>query len=60
MHRDHGRRPRSRILHPIWEVRVETPVGWVDTGRPPVKTTHLACMYWSPAQNTVSIDCLAS
>ena len=59
-------RPRSRILHPIWEVRDGAPVGWVVTSRTPIKTghlaanPHLACMYWSPAQNTVSIDCLAS
>lgn len=59
-------RPRSWILHPIWEVRDGAPVGWVVTSKTPVKTMHLASnphlarMYWSPAQNTVSIDCVAS
>jgi hypothetical protein len=62
---DAGGRPRSRILHPIWEVADGYPVGWVVTSKTPVKTTHLAanphlaCMYWNPAQNTVSIDCVA-
>ncbi len=59
-------RPRSRILHPIFEVRDGYPVGWVATNRTPIKVAHLAanpslaCSYWSPAQNTVMVDCLAS
>ncbi|MFN8540721.1 MAG: pyridoxamine 5'-phosphate oxidase family protein [Thermomicrobiales bacterium] len=59
-------RPRSRILHPIWQVRDDQPVGWVVTGQTPIKTRHLAanphlaCSYWSPAQHTVMIDCVAS
>jgi hypothetical protein len=59
-------RPRSRILHPIWEIVDGLPIGWVVTSRTPVKTRHLAanphmaCMYWDPGQNTVSIDCLAT
>ena len=59
-------RPRSRILHPIWEITDSLPVGWVVTSKTPVKTSHLAgnphmaCMYWNPDQNTVSVDCLAT
>ncbi len=59
-------RPRSRILHPIWQVIDGLPVGWVVTSQTPVKTTHLArnphlaCMYWNPHQNTVAIDCVAA
>ena len=59
-------RPRSRILHPIWEVTDDGPIGWVVTSKTPVKTAHLAanphlaCMYWNPEQHTVSIDCMAS
>jgi general stress protein 26 len=59
-------RPRSRILHPIWQVIDGLPVGWIVTGKTPVKAGHLAhnphvaCSYWSPAQNTVTIDCVAS
>lgn len=58
-------RPRSRMLHPIWEIVDGMPVGWVVTSKTPVKTAHLAnnphmaCMYWSPEQNTASIDCFA-
>jgi hypothetical protein len=63
---DAKNRPRSRILHPIWQVIDDRPVGWVVTSQTRVKTAHLArnphmaCSYWSPAQNTVTIDCVAS
>ncbi len=59
-------RPRSRMLHPIWQVIEGKPVGWVVTSQTPVKAAHLAtnphmaCSYWSPEQNTVTIDCVAS
>jgi general stress protein 26 len=58
-------RPRSRVMHPIFEVIEGHPMGWAVTDRSPVKTRHLAgnphvsCAYWSPAHNTVHIDCLA-
>jgi hypothetical protein len=58
-------RPRSRIWHPIWQVINDHPVGWILTAKTPVKTAHLtanphlACAYWSPAQNTVFADCVA-
>ncbi len=35
---DRRGRPRSRILHPIWEGRT----GWILTGRHTLKTRHLA------------------
>jgi hypothetical protein len=47
-------------------VREGRPVGWVVTSKTPVKARHLAtnphvaCSYWSPAQNVVYIDCIAS
>jgi uncharacterized pyridoxamine 5'-phosphate oxidase family protein len=59
-------RPRSRILHPIFTVRDGRPVGWVVTGRTPLKTRHLAanphvsCTYWTPTQDTVIVDCVAT
>jgi general stress protein 26 len=59
-------RPRSRVLHPIWQVRDGRPAGWIVTGKTPIKAAHLAanphvaCAYWSPAQHTVTVDCLAS
>lgn len=59
-------RPRSRVLHPIWEVIDGRPVGWIVTGKTPVKAGHLkanphvACSYWGPSQNVVYADCVAS
>ena len=59
-------RPRSRVLHPIWTVVDDRPLGWIATGKTPVKARHLAanpyvaCSYWSPAQNLVYADCVAS
>ncbi len=59
-------RPRSRVMHPIFEVVDGAPRGWALTDRTPLKDRHLAanpyvsCCYWSPAQNTVTIDCTAS
>lgn len=38
---DRIERPRSRVLHPIWEVVDGRPVGWIATGRQTLKTKHL-------------------
>ena len=62
---DSAGRPRSRVMHPIFEVVDGHPRGWALTDRTPLKDRHLAanpyvaCFYWSPAQNTVAIDCTA-
>jgi Pyridoxamine 5'-phosphate oxidase len=62
---EHGR-PRSRMLHPIFVVRDERPIGWALTGRTPLKTRHLeanphlACAYWTPSHDTVFVDCVAT
>jgi hypothetical protein len=59
-------RPRTRILHPYWEVAGGRPVGWVGTVRSPLKSKHLAAnpyvsvAYWSPKQETAHADCRAS
>jgi Pyridoxamine 5'-phosphate oxidase len=59
-------RPRTRILHPYWEVVDGRPVGWVATVRSPLKSKHLAAnpfvsvSYWSPKQETAHADCRAS
>lgn len=59
-------RPRSRVMHPIFQVVDGQPRGWAVTDRTPLKERHLAanpyvaCFYWSPAQNTVAIDCTAA
>jgi general stress protein 26 len=63
---DGAGRPRSRVMHPIFEVVEGKPMGWAVTDRTPIKTRHLAtnphvcCFYWSPKQNTVSVECLAT
>jgi general stress protein 26 len=62
---DPSGRPRSRVMHPIFEIVDGLPRGWAVTDRTPLKERHLAanphvaCFYWSPAQNTVAIDCTA-
>lgn len=62
-------RPRTRVLHPIWEASSETEsglVGWVATGRTPVKTSNLevspyvSLNYWNDRHDTCTADCLAS
>jgi len=54
-------RPRSRILHPIWEGTT----GWIATNRHSFKERHLAVnphvslTYWDPEQKQVYADCVA-
>ena len=55
-------RPRSRILHPVWDGST----GWIATGRNSLKAAHLAgnpfvsCSYWDPQHEQVYADCRAS
>ena len=59
-------RPRSRVLHPIWEWDGNALVGWVATAPTPTKLAHLeasafvSCNYWSPQQDTCVAECRAS
>ncbi|ANE82304.1 pyridoxamine 5-phosphate oxidase [Mycobacterium adipatum] len=61
---DADSRPRSRILHPIWEWDGTDLLGWVATVPSPVKHEHLAVHpyvsvnYWAPSHDTCSSDCL--
>ncbi len=54
-------RPRSRILHPIWE----GPVGWIATGRNSPKSKHIAgnpyvsLTYWDQVHEQIHAECLA-
>ena len=63
---DGGCRPRTRILHPIWQWDGELLVGWIATGPTPVKRQHLdanpdvSVSYWDPTQDTASAECLAT
>jgi len=59
-------RPRSRVLHPIWEWNGQELVGWVGTGPTPTKRAHLEASphvslnYWAPSQDTCVAECRAS
>jgi hypothetical protein len=59
-------RPRSRVVHPVWE-HVDPGVrGWVTTRRSPVKTAHLAanphvaCAYAGAEHDVAYFDCTAA
>jgi hypothetical protein len=58
-------RPRSRILHPIWELADDELTGWIVTRATPVKIRHLAyspylsCSYWEPGHEVAIADCEA-
>lgn len=63
---DPSGRPRSRVLHPIWEWDGSELVGWIGTSRTPTKDAHLAnspyvsCNYWSPDHDTCVAECRAA
>lgn len=56
---DRRGRPRSRILHPIWEGST----GWIATGRHSLKEKHLAAnpyislTYWTPEHKQLYAEC---
>lgn len=62
---DAKQRPRSRVLHPIWEWDGTQLVGWVGTGPTPTKRAHLEASpfvslnYWAPSQDTCVAECRA-
>lgn len=64
---DRKGRPRSRILHPIWERtgNADGPTGWILTGRNTLKSKHIAgnpyvsLTYWDPNHKQVYVDCSA-
>jgi hypothetical protein len=57
-------RPRSRILHPIWEP-ADPLVGWIATRPSPLKAAHLArtpfvsCSYWDATHDVAIAECRA-
>lgn len=59
---DRHDRPRSRMMHPIWEGHH----GWVATGRHTLKEKHIAhnpwvsLTYWDPDHKQVHADCKAA
>lgn len=62
---DEKGRPRSRVLHPIWEFDGQSLVGWIATSPTPTKRSHLAASpfvslnYWAPSQDTCVAECRA-
>jgi hypothetical protein len=62
---DRDGRPRSRILHPYWELDGQSLVGWVATMPTPVKRGHLAgspyvsCSYWASTHDVAIAECRA-
>ena len=61
---DRAGNPRTRILHPIWEVGGGKPIGYIATGRHSFKEKHLArnpyvsLSYWDQAQEQVYVDAM--
>ena len=60
---DERGRPRSRVLHPIWEWDGEALVGWIATGPTPTKKAHLernpyvSVGYWASNHDTCTAEC---
>lgn len=59
-------RPRTRILHPIWEWDGEQLTGWIATDPTSPKRRDLdanpavSLTYWAPTQDTCTADCTAT
>lgn len=62
---DRRDRPRTRILHPLWQWEDGELGGWVATGPTPLKRAHLdrspfvSVSYWTPSQDTCVAECRA-
>jgi hypothetical protein len=58
-------RPRSRVVHPIWQWDGNELIGWIATRPTPTKRAHLAAhpymsvSYWSPSHDTCVAECNA-
>lgn len=63
---DANRRPRSRILHPIWQWDGDRLSGWIATAPTPTKRAHLehspyvSLDYWAPSHDTCVAECRAA
>ncbi len=59
-------RPRSRVLHPIWQWDGARLIGWVGTSPTPTKRAHLQASpylslnYWATNHDTCVAECRAS
>jgi Pyridoxamine 5'-phosphate oxidase len=63
---DTNNRPRTRVLHPIWEWDGSALTGWIATGPTSAKRKHLdanphiSLTYWDTSQDTCTADCAVS
>ncbi len=63
---DRKDRPRSRVLHPLWDWDGASLGGWIATGPSPVKVHHLerspfvSINYWAPNHDTCVAECRAT
>ena len=61
---DADSRPRTRILHPIWEWDGTDLFGWIAVAPTPVKRAHLSVhpevsvSYWAPSHDTCSAEAM--
>src|SRR5215207_2480631 len=62
---DRRGRPRSRVVHPIWEHGGDSLFGWLTSRPTPLRRAHLAanpyvsCSYWDPAHDVAVAECRA-
>jgi hypothetical protein len=60
---DRRGRPRSRLVHPVWERRGDGLVGWVGSRPTPLRRAHIertpfvSCFYWDPAHDVAVAEC---
>lgn len=58
-------RPRTRIVHPVWEIDDHGAVGWLGTRTGTPKLGHLertpwvSLLYWDPRHEQVTVDARA-
>jgi hypothetical protein len=56
-------RPRSRLLHPLWDWDGASLTGWIATAPTKIKRAdlaanpHMTCTYWHPTHDTATAEC---
>ena len=59
-------RPRSRIVHPVWDLEEGRLVGWVGARPSRLKRASLefsafaSCLYWDPSHDVAVAECAAA
>jgi hypothetical protein len=60
---DRRGRPRSRLVHAVWERAGDRIVGWVGSRPTPLRRAHIertpfvSCFYWDPAHDVAAAEC---